>query len=189
MRKISSANIVMSTASSSRAFAPVTAASLVVALVMVAAPRLATAGTVTGVYGSREQVRQCAVEQDRLDAQVRQRQRAHEVHVAALGKLEAEGAEITRRQTTVNQDDEASVREFNKLVADHNESADKINQEALESRAIADTYNADAVSHNQRCAGLLIRPEDLAVLTRDRAHAASTPTASRAAASGALQLR
>ena len=177
---MNSANIVMSTASSSRAFAPATAAALVVALVMAAAPRLATAGAAAGVYGTRDQVRQCAAEQDRLDAQVLQRQRAHEVHVAALAKLEAESAEITRRQTTVNQDDEASVREFNQLIADHNASADKINQEALESRAIADTYNAQAVSHNQRCAGLLIRPEDLAAVTRER---------TRAAASGALQAR
>jgi hypothetical protein len=89
----------------------------------------------------------------------------------------------------VNQDDETSVREFNQLVAAHNANADIINQKALESRTVADAYNADAIAHNQRCAGLLIRPEDLAVVTHERARVASPATAKlpRAAAAGASQ--
>ena len=189
MHKISSTDTATSSTSSSRAFARVTANALVVALAMIAAPRHAIAGVAAGTYGTRDQVRQCAAEQDSLDTQVRQRQQAHEAHVAALARLEAESAEIVRRQAKVNQDDEASVREFNELVAKQNASADKINQEALESRALADAYNAAAAAHNQRCAGLLIRPEDLAVVTRERAHAASAVSSTRPAASGAVQTR
>ena len=132
------------------------------ALAMLAAPRDAMAGVAAGTYGTRDQVRQCAAEQEGLDAQVKQRQQAHEAHVAALAKLETESAEIVRRQAKVNQDDEASsgAATSTKLVAKQNADADKINQQALESRALADAYNAAAASHNQRCAGLLIRPGD-----------------------------
>jgi len=164
---------------------------LAVTLLIAAVPQCAVAGPAGGTYGTRDQIRQCVAEQDGLDARVSQRQKAHETHVAALAKLEAESAEINRRQATVNQDDEASVREFNQLVAAHNASVEIINQKALASRAIADTYNADAMAHNQRCAGLLIRPEDLAVVTRERARPALPPTTKlpRAAASGASQTR
>jgi hypothetical protein len=176
---------------SSQAFARAAINALIATLALVAGPRLAIAGAVAGAYGTRDQVRQCVAEQDRLDAQVLQRQQAHEAHVAALAALEAESAEITRREATVNAEDESSVREFNRLVADHNANADKINEQALESRAITMTYNADAASHNQRCAGLLIRPEDLAVIARERARGASSPTSAppRAVASGVLQTR
>lgn len=149
---------------------------LAVALLAALMPDLADAATVAGTYGTRDQVRQCAAEQDQLDARVRQRQAAHEAHVQALAKLEAESAEINRRQATVNQEDEAAVREFNGLVAAHNLSADKINDEAAESRAVADAYNADATAHNKRCAGLLIRPEDLAAVTRERSHGDAATT-------------
>ena len=189
MHQTHSADTATSSSSSSRAFVRAATGALVVALAMVAAPRWAMAGVAAGTYGTRDQVRQCAAEQDSLDAQVRQRQQAHEAHVAALAQLEAQSAEIVRRQAKVNPDDEASVRDFNELVAKQNASADKINQEALESRAQADAYNAAAASHNQRCAGMLIRPEDLAVVTRERARAASVPASTRAAASGAMQAR
>ena len=189
MHLINSADTVTSSSAPSRAFSRAAASALVMALAMIVAPRDAMAGVAAGTYGTRDQVRQCAAEQDSLDAQVKQRQQAHEAHVAALAKLEAESAEIVRRQAKVDQDDEASVREFNELVAKQNADADKINQEALESRALADAYNAAAASHNQRCAGLLIRPDDLAAVTRERARAASAPASTHSAASGAVQTR
>ena len=189
MNPFNRADITARTASLSPAFARGAANALVVTLLAAATPEWAMAGPATGTYGTRDQVRQCASEQGRLDAQVLQRQQAHKAHVAALAKLEAESAEITRRQAAVNPEDEAAVSEFNEFVAQHNANADKINQEALESRAFADTYNAEAASHNQRCAGLLIRPEDLAVVAREQARAASTakPESARAAMSGASQ--
>jgi hypothetical protein len=189
VRKINSANAVTASASSFRTSASPTAIRLVVTLAMLASAEAASAGGGVSAYGTRDQVRQCAAEQEELDARILQRQRAHEAHVAALAKLEDESAEITRRQTTVNQDDETSVREFNQLVAAHNESVDKINQEALESRVIADSYNAQAISHNKRCAGLLIRPEDLAALRLEHAHTTPASAPSPAGASGALLAR
>jgi hypothetical protein len=173
----------------SQSIAPRLAAVLAAALALLVAPHRAAAGAAAPVYGTRDQARQCMVEQERLDTQVQQRQRAHEAHVAALGSLESEAAEITRRQETVDQGNEASVREFNQFVADHNAHVDKINDEALQSSAFADAYNAEAVSHNKRCAGLLIRPEDLAALTRERARAASEPAAVHPVSAGASQAR
>ncbi len=176
MRKIHSIDTLTSAARPSRSRAPVLATFHVVALLAAAiAPGPAAAAPPAPAYATRDQARQCMADQDRLDGVALQRQRAHEAHAAALAKYEAEGAEISQRQQAVDQNDEAAVSEFNKFVADHNLRADQLNQEALDSRTAADSYNAEALAHNKRCATLLIRPEDLSTLTRERARAASAP--------------
>ena len=124
-----------------------------------------------------------------LDARVQRRQQAHQAHLAALAALEAESAEIVRRQSTLDPGDEAAVKAFNQLVATQNADADQVNEAALRSRTEADAYNADAVAHNQRCAGMLIRPEDMAAVTREQRAAAQSSAASHAAVSSASAVR
>jgi hypothetical protein len=130
-------------------------------------------------FASREQLRQCLADEDRLQARFAAIQARHAEHARRVAALEAENDRIVQAQAQLDTASEVAVNAFNLLVSEHNVHIKELNEDASAGHAEADAYNAAIQEHNRGCVHLVYRVDDLDAVTKERRAAAAAAAASR----------
>jgi hypothetical protein len=119
-------------------------------------------------YATRDQLRDCMDTEDALKAKRRALEATQATHEAHVTAFEAENAKIVEVQGQLDHDSPTAISAFNLLVSEHNVHVKALNQEGADDQAAADSYNADALALNRKCASLVYRVEDMDAVMKER---------------------
>ena len=136
-------------------------------------------------WATREQLRECLDIEAGLKERFRVIDAATTAHEKVFDEIEAENTRIETLQAQVDHESDTSIKAINVLVKDHNLRVKQMNQDAANLRPVSDAYNADMVTFNHRCEGLVYRIDDMEAVTRERKKAAEQAAAASAAAAAA----
>jgi hypothetical protein len=124
-------------------------------------------------WATRDQLRECLDLEAGLKLRLGDIQAASAAHDAFFDRVEAENARLLEVQARLDHDSQTAVHEFNLLVSEHNVHVKQLNQEASDSQAVSNAYNADMLAVNRKCSSLAYRVEDMDAVMKERRKAAS----------------
>lgn len=122
----------------------------------------------SGPVLSREQLRICVTQQNRLNAEASSLDAADAALQAKAAEIENLEKTITRRESLVDQYSQQSVDSFNALIGKHKKLATAYNKSLSAYNAKVDKFKVDQDSFNTRCAGHAYYESDMQAVLADR---------------------
>jgi peptidoglycan hydrolase CwlO-like protein len=122
----------------------------------------------TPKYATREQLHGCLDSEDHLKSRFSAIEEQIAENNATLLLIQSEANSIVEQQELLDANNEAEVADFNKRVTAHNTYVNTANERATRLKADQDSYNADMLEHNKRCAALIVRLTDREAVLKER---------------------
>ncbi|WP_338844889.1 hypothetical protein V8J88_14610 [Massilia sp. W12] len=119
-------------------------------------------------YASRDQLRACIAQEDRLQALRRTTRDLEKNNQADLRAVARSGEALRRAQADVNRDDQAAVAALHQQLDEHNALATAVNQRAEAMQAKADALQAAHAAYQRDCYHLKYRIEDRKAVIQEK---------------------
>lgn len=119
-------------------------------------------------FSSREQFRACLDSEERLKALRKMLDEHITEYNATISLIGTEVTALVEEQKKIDLADAMQVDAFNKRTEKHNKLVKSSKERAGILKVEEDTYNAESMKYNERCAGLVFRMADREAVLKER---------------------